>query len=393
MFGRRSRRARDETSFGTSLADILTTALGCVLLIFLVAVSRVKSSLDDEKRAHQTTQADLVAESAELEAEGARRLAAEDQRAREARNRLAVEAALQDAKGEKGALATALVDARAEREAMAKRLAEANALIEGERKRNVALREAATKALRELDPRTAQPVDVVLVIDGTGSMKPSLDSTRSNLAATMDALRVVSPTARVGVTVFRDKREVRSMRLESHPLTAKSKHLSAFLAGIKATSTARDTDLAEWLCGGIEHAAAADWRPDAIRLMIVVSDAAAQSKRAVACIRQAKRFRAAGGRLHMLTTRPRGYGSNRIVRRNYRKVVLPQHARIAKAGGGIHVVEADANALLNRVLASAFESRSAKPIESLRTAIEASEAPATPPEPPENTPPETPPDE
>ena len=327
--------------FGFSLADILTTALGCVLLLFLVSVFHIRTTLRAEKSAHANTLDQLQAEE-------------------RGRGRLA--AALGRTKNAQSEAQRALEAADARQKGLEDDLAALRA-------RYAALQGAATDALDELDPRTARPVDVVLVIDGTRSMKPSLDATRRNLESAAEALRVVSPTARVGVVVYRDKRELAGVRLQSHALTEDEDDLAGFLSGIKATSTRRDRDLPEWLCGALDHAVDADWRDDAIKLVIVTSDAAAQDPGAKRCLERARAFRSAGGQVHMLTTRPRGMKRSKI-RKHFHKEVLPQHAAIAKAGGGLHVEQADADDLLTALLRAAYAERAAAPLEKLRDAVD-----------------------
>jgi hypothetical protein len=184
------------------------------------------------------------------------------------------------------------------------------------------------------------------------------------------ALRVVSPTARVGVVVFRDRREPDGLRLQVQPLTAEVPALQGFLDGIEATSTAVDDDRPEWLCGGIAAAANAAWRPEAIRLMIVVSDAADHDPQARGCLDDIDAFQASGGRVHVLTTHPSGLGARPDVTREYQAMVLPQHRLIAATGGGLHVDGADADALLTEVLEAAFRSRTAAPVDRLRRALD-----------------------
>lgn len=374
MRRRRSGRWQGE-GFGTSLADILTSALGCVLLLFMVAVMHVRTSLAD-------AQSKTMKAFEELSAREKARKEAEQLRALEAAERAAAEQRLRheaDARDEAlGALTTAeekiaLLKAQlAEAEAIA-----AQALSEqqsAERDR-VQIRTAASATLAELDPRTARPVDVMLVIDGTRSMDESLDATRQNLNSTLKALRVVSPTARVGVVVFRDKRERPDLRLQRHPLTADASALGGFLEGIEATSTGRDRDMPEWLCGGIADAAEADWREEAIKLMIVVSDAGAQSPRAKACIKTVQGFRADGGQVHMLSMRPPGYADSQAVQGLYEGRVIPEHAAIAAAGGGLHIRDAQSDALLTEVLQAAFRSRTRAPLDRLREALEEAQGP------------------
>ncbi|MEZ4431746.1 MAG: VWA domain-containing protein [bacterium] len=367
MSRRRRDERRDAEAFGTSLADILTTALGCVLLLFLVAVMHIRGSLD-------RAQAALVAEAdrraaAETERRAAldRRRAAEDAARRAAAETRGAEDALTLARTERDALIAERDALLADRDAL---LADREALIAAAaaaQARAEHLEGAARDALAGLDPRTARPVDLVLVVDGTRSMRKSLDATRDNLRATLDALRVVSPTARIGAVVFRDRREPPDLRLETAPLTASEATLGRFLAGIEATSTAVDDDAPEWLCGGLAAAIAADWREDAIRLVIVASDAAADDPGAAPCLEDARRFAAAGGRIHVVTTRPPARLARQIRR---------QHAAIAAAGDGIHVDGGDAEALLTEVLRAAFRERTAAPIERLRRAVD--DAPAAP---------------
>lgn len=363
MRRRRSNRNNDD-SFGVSLADVLTTALGCVLLLFLAAMMLIKNTLLDEKADHATTQA-------ELEAEAAGRALAEKAKQREAGQRTAVERAL-------ARQSAALAEARQKAEDLTKRLAGVTVELNHERsakaeamQRYRGLREATRTAARELDPKQASPVDVMMVIDGTQSMGPSLDATRRNLIGTIQALRVVSPTARVGVVVFRDRREERHLALEAHPLTDNERDLARFLAEIKATSTSADKDRAEWLCaGGLRAAAEAGWRDEAIKLMIVVSDADAQ--RPKECGRIATDFAKDGGRIYMLSNYPKGYRNRRMgrLRRAYRDKVLPQHAEIARLGGGVHVKGAEADALLTEVLRAAFRSRTETSLEALKRAVD-----------------------
>lgn len=358
---RRRRRGNDD-SFGVSLADVLTTALGCVLLLFLAAMILIKNSLQHERDDHLTTQAELA-----TQAQG--RKAAEKARQQERGQRTAVESALARQNA-------ALAEARQRVEDLQKRLAGVTVELNHERsakaeamQRYRGLRDATRTAAQELDPKQASPVDVVMVIDGTRSMQPSLDATRRNLISTVRALRVVSPTARVGVVVFRDRREERALALEAHPLTDNERDLARFLQGIKATSTSADRDRAEWLCdGGLRAGAEAGWRDEAIKLMIVVSDADAQ--RPDTCGAIARDFAAKGGRIYMLSNLPEGFRRQGPLRRVYRNTVLPQHAEIARLGDGLHVQNADADALLTEVLRAAFQTRTRVSLDALKRAVE-----------------------
>ncbi len=363
-----SRRSRNSGigEFGTSLADILTTALGCVLLLFMVAVLNVKQSLQAEQEAHTQTIARLLAEETE-------RQKAELERQKAERQRLAAESEAQTQAQKKGEAENALKSAEEQRHALQQELLSLRASLEAQNQRYAVLKEAAQGAMQALDPHTAAPVDVMLVIDATRSMQASLDSARENLSVTLDALREVSPSARIGVVVFRDKREIPSMRLIEQPLTHNAQKLAKFLSGIEATNTSRGRDLPEWLCGGLEAAIAAKWSKNAIKIIIVVSDAESHPEDMPTCLTSARAFSAAGGEIHVVSTLPQDYETNEYITQNYNEVVLARHAEIASAGGGLHVAKADSNALLAAILKAAFRNRTAEPMERLQEALKTAE--------------------
>ncbi|MBU1432884.1 VWA domain-containing protein, partial [Myxococcota bacterium] len=400
-------------------ADILTTALGCVLLLFMVAVLSMKKTLVDEQRARASAQAQLAETEAERRAAEearqlaeARRLAAEEARQTEEALRLRalqtaqtqerlrdlMQSALAKEANEHDQTMVTLKKMNKELELLQeqlektkieldvsqkyhKKFMEAQAQLnetqdalklvkrehENSRTQYKQLLNVAESTIHNLDPRTASPVDIMLVIDGTSSMKPSLEATRRNLKATIGALRVVSPTARIGVVVFRDRKEAADFRIQSHPLTEDEASLSDFLSKIEAKSTRRDKDIPEWLCGGIAKGAKAKWRQGAIRLIVAVSDADAQQYKD--CVKSAEAFREGGGRVHMISTQPPKLESS-STRAYYEREVLPQHEAIAVAGGGIHIRGADSDDLLKVVLRAAFSSRVEGGLDALREAVE-----------------------
>jgi len=355
---RRGGRARPQSegdSFGMPLADLLTTALGCMMLIFMVASMFMRDEIA------------LQAQLSEQEATGrmsaeerARRLErARDQLTRDAERLAGQVSALTARLDEQGrALDSQRRAAEGERRdlgAQLETLARALAAAEGRLKDQTT---QVTNVIHQLNPATARPVDVMLLIDGTKSMQPSLDAARDNIKTAIRALRIVSPSARVGVTVFRDKNERPELRVEHKDLSDNEDALRAFLSGIKAMSTARDKDRPEWMCGGIEHTLKhTSWRKGSIRLIAIVSDAATQSPKAKRCVELAAGFRKEGGFVHISSTLPDGYGERREVTREYDEVVLKEHAAVAAAGGGRHIQKADEAALMEVVLRAAFEVR------------------------------------
>lgn len=365
------RRVGEDESFGMSLMDLLTAALGCVLLIFIVYSVITSKDLAKFLSANQ----DLISSLRERDT----LIALRDQEAQD------LKALLKTLRSQLSDKDKQLIDAEAEKVLAVQNLEDGH---------NDSMRSLLVKLnlLREaLDPQTARPVDVMLVIDGTNSMEPSLVAVRQNLRAIIGALQVLSPTARIGVAVYRDRRERSKIKLEYQALTSKADALNQFLEGIKAKSTRRDKDRPEWMCGGLRAAILGEayaeygakkrkirkkyrspWRKNAIKLVILVSDAGANSKDAKACIDVASQFKKEGGRVHVVSTLPRGYQKRREITREYDRVVLKEHALVATAGGGEHIKRASESTLLEEVLRSAFRSRIAE-LERLREVIKEGE--------------------
>jgi hypothetical protein len=385
---RRDRKWKHGEVFGTSLADILTTALGCVLLLFLVAVMNIRQALSTERAAHERTQEQLVAE------ESGRHVAEREKQVVQGA-KSALEQALLDARAARGEAERALRASEeqnraleqkmiAAQEAIAltnERLAATSRTIVDLEERHGKLRQAANDVIERLDPGQTSPVDLMLVIDGTRSMAPSLDAVRRDLASLMSALGVVSSSARVGVVVFRDRRESKGFRIEEQPLTDDMGQLARFLSGIQASSTRVDDDLPEWLLGGMERAAKARFREDAVKLMVVVSDAATQDGQTAACEEAARRFLDEGGRVFVMSTLPSGH-ERREVSEDYEAHVLPEHAAIATAGGGIHLTGTGSDTLVHEALRATLRTRAATPLDALRRSLDADlEEPAEQPAP------------
>lgn len=373
----RRRNMGDSESFGMSLMDLLTAALGCVLLIFIVYSVITSGDLARFLSANQ----DLIASLRERDT----LIALRDREAEQLKTLLdSMKAQLSEK----------------DRALLAQKEAEAEALDLRDKEHKESVRSLLVKlnVLREaLDPQTARPVDVMLVIDGTNSMEPSLMAVRQNLRAIIGALQVLSPTARIGIAVYRDQQEQAEMRLEFQEMTSEAERLKRFLVGIEAKSTRRDKDRPEWMCGGLRAAILGEgladyskkgiakqkklqkqgklrspWREGAIKLAIIVSDAGANSEHARACVDVAQSFKKEGGQVHVVSTLPRGYGKKSQITKEYDQIVLKEHAAVAKAGGGEHIKRASESTLLEEVLRSAFRSRIAE-LERLREVIKQGE--------------------
>jgi hypothetical protein len=345
---RRHKRHQQNEDFAMSLMDLLTTALGCILLIFIVYSLLMNGDL--QRFIHKNK--DLIV-------------------------------AIQDKEKETRALLSVIEQLKIKSSEQEVLLAKKDITVAENKAKIGVLLSRFDHILKELgdsvDPRTAQAVDMMLVIDATSSMQNSLSIVKQNLETVIAALHILSHKARVGITVFRDRREKEGYRLQQQSLTADIKELKSFLRKITAGSTAVDDDRPEWLCGGIQAGILGlasngapnpfthqsqkldieqgQWRAKAIKIMIVVSDAGAQDQGAKSCIKLARAFEKQEGKIHVVSTIPRGYTKGGVVNEEYNYIVLKEHAAIARAGLGEHIQKAKESRLLESVLGSAYKAR------------------------------------
>ncbi len=109
-------------------------------------------------------------------------------------------------------------------------------------------------------------LDVVLVIDGTGSMSLIIDDVKAKMAQLVTAVHRLVPIARVGIIVFGGKGE----KMQIQPLTLNPQKLQFFLSGIQAMGGG------EWeedTYGAVGTAIdKMDWKPYAKKVIVLVGD-------------------------------------------------------------------------------------------------------------------------
>jgi len=109
-------------------------------------------------------------------------------------------------------------------------------------------------------------LDVVLVIDGTGSMKLIIGDVKAKMDQLIHAIHTLVPIARVGIIVFGGKGEA----MQVQPLTLSPAKLSAFLNSITAKGGG------EWeedTLGACQKAMSGmDWKPYAKKVVVLVGD-------------------------------------------------------------------------------------------------------------------------
>ncbi len=132
-------------------------------------------------------------------------------------------------------------------------------------------------------------LDVVLVIDGTGSMKLIMGDVKAKMTQLVRAIHRLVPVARVGVVVFGGKGEP----LEVQPLTLSADKLQDFLGGIKAKGGA------EWeenTLGAVQAAMSQmDFRPYAKKVVVLVGDSPPDKKDFQPLVELIRQFRGNNG--------------------------------------------------------------------------------------------------
>jgi hypothetical protein len=110
-------------------------------------------------------------------------------------------------------------------------------------------------------------LDVVLVIDGTGSMEFVMDEVKAKMEQLVLAIHRLVPVARIGIVQFGGRGEP----VEIQPFTTSSDQLQTFLHHIKAQNGSYDwrEDTLTAVKTAVEQM---QWRPDAKKVIVLVGD-------------------------------------------------------------------------------------------------------------------------
>jgi hypothetical protein len=140
-------------------------------------------------------------------------------------------------------------------------------------------------------------LDIVLVIDGTGSMNLIIDDVKTKMGQLIRAVHRLVPIARVGVVVFGGKGEARVIQ----PLTLSPDKLQAFLGKIQAMGGA------EWkedTLGAVEAAmpdsivgaqSKMDWKPYAKKVIVLVGDSPPEKEDFAPLMAEIRKFKTQNG--------------------------------------------------------------------------------------------------
>jgi hypothetical protein len=108
-------------------------------------------------------------------------------------------------------------------------------------------------------------LDIVLVIDDTGTMDLIINDVRDRMDELVMAIHRLVPIARVGIVVFGG----RSERVDIEPLTISSHRLQTFLSGIRAKGHGAQGDVYAACVTAVNQM---NWKPYAKKVIVLVGD-------------------------------------------------------------------------------------------------------------------------
>ena len=182
-------------------------------------------------------------------------------------------------------------------------------------------------------------LDVVFVVDTTGSMDWVLNEARAHMVDIVDAVRLLVPVSRFGVVAYRDY-DAPGYVTRLQPLTFSLTKLSGFLA---ALDTAGGGDMPEAVVAGIEVGTTqAGWRLGARKVIILIGDAPPHAGDLRRALGLARKFATDNGQLSALDVSHEGNPAlieavvGRPVDHNlFRNKPLYDFQQLAEAGGGV----------------------------------------------------------
>lgn len=318
----RPRRSLDVLSI--SALDLFASALGVFVLlaIFLFPYYLRQPSLEQ----------DLKAAQAEMSAAGA---ALNDAR------RTASEAA--ERKAEAEALRRKAVDELVRAEA-SESDADQAFLQAASRANQTAQRKGAVA--RELATLMIDDLDLVFVMDATGSMRDEIADVQRNLLGIVRILHRLAPTLNVGFVAFKDTdADYLSRSFQLTPMTgANLGRIQSFVEGLEAYG---GEDYPEPVLQAIEKAVAMGWRSGVEARIVLIGDAPGHGRN------QERLFRAIAG-FHG-SDRSRRVSAIFTGRRDQGRAF---YRRVAEAGGGDFV--AHRGRMIDSVLLSVLDSETAR---------------------------------
>lgn len=172
-------------------------------------------------------------------------------------------------------------------------------------------------------------LDVVFVIDSTGSMEWVIEAVKARIANLMGVIKRLVPIARVGIVTYRDRGEEYVTRM--HDLTTNINSLKAFLGGVKAEAGGDwEEAVEEGLRVAIEGV---HWRKGSKKMILLIGDAPPHKKDLPKALDLAEKFQQLQG--GVISAIDATHESNDQGFSNYDSVnIMQEFAAIAAKGKG-----------------------------------------------------------
>jgi hypothetical protein len=184
-------------------------------------------------------------------------------------------------------------------------------------------------------------IDLVLVMDATGSMSPVIQSTKRRIEAVVEGLRRVVPDLRARIVAFRDEGD--AFVSIGSPLTHDARMLEDFLACVPAWGGG---DTEEAVLAGLRDAIErTPWREGTQRVIVLFGDAPPHDQEMPLVEATCREFK---GTIHAADVG--GYGAEGGAGGGAARVPIDAFARIAGWGRGAAVALADETELLKALL-------------------------------------------
>lgn len=183
-------------------------------------------------------------------------------------------------------------------------------------------------------------LDVVFVIDATGSMGWLIDDVKGRVRALADWIRRLVPVTRFGVVAYRDEDDPEFLT-RVLPLTLSIGKVRRFLDRLEARGGG---DVPEGVAAALRAAISKPgWKSDSKKIIVIVGDAPPHADQLETALASAREFRAKGGRVTAVDVsfdaNPQ-IAASRLGKRVdeletvQQRGVMPEFLHIARAGGG-----------------------------------------------------------
>lgn len=183
-------------------------------------------------------------------------------------------------------------------------------------------------------------LDVVFVIDATGSMGWLIADVKTRVRSLAEWIRTLVPVTRFGVVAFRDQDDPEFVTA-IQPLTLNVSRVYRFLDNLEALGRG---DIPEAVEAGLRVAVEdARWKSDSRKVIIILGDAPPHAQDMSQAVELAKRFRSQGGTVTLVDT---SFDANPTLAAKRLKTtvdqlqtigqggIMPEFERLAQAGGG-----------------------------------------------------------